>query len=546
MNNILQVSKLEPRITKEFKKLNVAAYARVSTKKELQETSFELQVAAYYDLIASNPLWNFVGIFADHGKSGTSTTNRKEFNNMIELAKLGEIDVIITKSVSRFTRDVVDGLTVIQDLRNIGIEIYFEKENISSLDSVFDMFLTIHTSVAEEESKQISSNVLWNYKNKMKNGLSTTSRLYGFKIINGEYFIIQKEAYAVKLIYELYLNGYKYIEIIEALEKQGYKTRNGNGKFTISSLKGILRNEKYAGDMLLQKTTVTKIGTRESVRNTTKDKYYVYDNHKPIIDKNTFNKVQLLINERNNKFNPSKSKRKSMKYSNYVYSLISRKFYKSKINHRNKSYQVELLEALDNNGKRVLEAENIYYRQIDDLLDAAANLLIAKQASFKKDVEFALQKKIEASKIDLLIESNTYSINELKAKRAEITRLSLNDSLTKDILIKIDDELKELNFKYSKLMFDKVMKYNYNKNYGIIRKNIKQSITDENFDLKEIFKLVIAVDRENLILPLHLSNRNLDDIDLDTEASSKPVYTGTFNFKQTRLNLVVNWSIIII
>lgn len=95
-------------------------------------------------------------------------------------------------------------------------------------------------------------------------------------------------------------------------------------------------------------------------------------------------------------------------------------------------------------------------------------------------------------------------------------------------------------------MFDKVMKYNYNKNYGIIRKNIKQSITDENFDLKEIFKLVIAVDRETLILPLHLSNRNLDDIDLDTEASSKPVYIGTFNFKQTRLNLVVNWSIIII
>lgn len=138
------------------------------------------------------------------------------------------------------------------------------------------------------------------------------------------------------------------------------------------------------------------------------------------------------------------------------------------------------------------------------------------------------------------------SITKLISKRAEIINLSLNDSLTNNILIKLDDELKNLNYKRSKLMFDKVMKYNYSKNYIVLRKDIKQAIINKEFNLKEIFKIVIAVNREKLILPLHLSNRNLDDIDLIAAATSKPIYSRSFNFKQTRLNLVVNWSIIII
>lgn len=138
------------------------------------------------------------------------------------------------------------------------------------------------------------------------------------------------------------------------------------------------------------------------------------------------------------------------------------------------------------------------------------------------------------------------SITKLISKRAEIINLSLNDSLTNNILIKLDDELKNLNYKRSKLMFDKVMKYNYSKNYIVLRKDIKQAIINKEFDLKEMFKIVIAVNREKLILPLHLSNRNLDDIDLIAAATSKPIYSRSFNFKQTRLNLVVNWSIIII
>jgi len=546
MNSEVFVSKIKAKKDLTFDKLNVAAYARVSTKKDLQESSFELQVATYYEYITSNPLWNFSGIFADYGKSGTSTTARKEFNNMIDLARLGEIDIIITKSVSRFTRDVVDGLKIIRELRKINIEIYFEKENMSSLDPVFDMFLTIHTSIAEEESKQISSNVLWNYKKKMQQGLSTTSRLYGFKIIDGNYYIVASEAEAIKIIYKQYLEGKKYIDIINYLEVNGYKTRNGKSKFTISGLKGILRNEKYAGDMLLQKTTVKKIGTRRSVKNTTKQKYYVYNNHEPIIDKETFNKVKDLIEKRNKKFNPSNSKKVPMLYSNYVYSLITDKYYKSKINHRNTSYEIKLLEALDNNGNRVLDAKNIYYRQIDELLLAAASSLISKLPILKKDILEIMNSKIKASNIDLELESNLHAINELKGKRAEVSGLTLDDTLTNKILINIENEIKDLNMKRASLMYKRVMKYDYSKNIGMLRKRLQEAALNDNYDLKNIFKLVIAKDRENLILPIHLSNRNINEIDLKVESESPPLYKGSFKFIQTRLKLNINWSIIII
>ena len=179
--NIQKVNTVKAIPDLNLKKKNVCAYARVSTKKELQESSFELQVATYYKMITENPLWNFSGVFADYGKSGTSTNKRAEFNKMIQLAELGEIDMIITKSVSRFTRDIIDGLRIIQYLRARNIEVFFEKENISSLDSVFDMFLSIYTSVAEEESRGISSNVNWQYDKKVNSGSSTTSKLYGYQ-----------------------------------------------------------------------------------------------------------------------------------------------------------------------------------------------------------------------------------------------------------------------------------------------------------------------------------------------------------------------------
>ena len=459
-----------------LKKKNVCAYARVSTKKELQESSFELQVATYYKMIMDNPLWNFSGVFADYGKSGTSTKKRGEFNKMMQLAELGEIDMIITKSVSRFTRDIIDGLTIIQELRKKNIEVFFEKENISSLDSVFDMFLSIYTSVAEEESKGISSNVNWQYNKKVNAGLSTTSKLYGFNIINGEFYINESEAPAVKLMFEMYLNGKTYNEIIDEVERHGYKTRNNRPRFSNTGVREILKNEKYVGDMIIRKTTVSKIGTRHSVPNTTKDKAIVTNNHIGIVSRETFDAVQKEINLRNKKFNPNGTTLVENKYTNYVYSAITKRYYKTKTNHRNTKYEIKLLEMIDPNYNRLLDVKNLYYRQIDEVLEIAHNTLLKNIRNLKDVILSELKNKQVASQINKQIELNTNQILELQTKRGQINGLCVDDELKKEMDNEILKQLHELELQEANLRFENIMNYDYERNYPLIKNYIDASI----------------------------------------------------------------------
>lgn len=540
--NIQKVNTVKAIPDLNLKKKNVCAYARVSTKKELQESSFELQVATYYKMITENPLWNFSGVFADYGKSGTSTNKRAEFNKMIQLAELGEIDMIITKSVSRFTRDIIDGLRIIQYLRARNIEVFFEKENISSLDSVFDMFLSIYTSVAEEESRGISSNVNWQYDKKVNSGSSTTSKLYGYNIVNGEFHINENEAPAVRLMFEMYLSNKTYNEIIDEVEKQGYKTSQGKSRFSPSGVRDILRNEKYCGDMMIRKTTVTKVGTRHSVPNTTKDKALVTNNHIGIVSKELFAQVKTMIDERNNLYNPNNTNKTELKYSNYVFSTIANKYYKSKTNHRNTKYEVKLLEIVDKNYNRLLDAKNIYYRQIDELLEIGYNTLKKNLKELKHLITNDLNIKTKAAQIDLRLESNTNQTLELKAKHAQITGLSLDDNLKTELQDEVIKKLQQLEINEANLRFEKIMKFDYSRNLPLLLRRL----TTSNVDHKEIFNKVIAVNRENLILCIHLTNRNIDEIDLNVELANIPLFKGNFEYIQSRLLLNVNWRIIII
>lgn len=539
MNNVT-VTKIKTFNDFNIKKKNVAAYVRVSTKKQLQESSFEVQVAAYYKMITENPSWNFSGVFADFGKSGTSINKRIEFNKMIELARLGEIDMIFTKSVSRFTRDIVDGLKTIQELRALNVEIFFEKENISSIDPVFDMFLTIYTSVAEEESKQISSNVNWIYTKKVKEGLVTTPKLYGYIIKDGKFYINPKEAPAVRLIYEMYLNGYKYKDIVHEVHASGFR------KFSPTAIREILRNEKYVGDMELRKTTVTDIGSRSSKPNTTKDKAYVTNNHEGIVDRDTFNRVQKVINDRKIKYAPINPKVRENKYANYIFSPITDKYYKTKVNHRNTKYEVMLLEMLKHDYNRAIDVKNIYYRQIDEVLDIAYDTLKKNKSNLKELIFNELDTKTKALNLDSKLESYTTSINELKAKRAQVKAQGLSNNLTSDLNNKITKDIKDLKIKQANIRFNKILKYDYSKNYSLLRAHLRKLESSNDINLKNLFKVVIAKDRDDLLLCIKLSNRNFNDIDLKNEVNNTPIFKGTFKFIQTRLKLDVNWSIIII
>lgn len=178
-------------------------------------------------------------------------------------------------------------------------------------------------------------------------------------------------------------------------------------------------------------------------------------------------------------------------------------------------------------------------------MKVASKQLISKQTSIKKDIIEMMNTKINASNIVYKIESNMSESNDLKVKRAEITGLSLDTSLTNELTIKIENELKDLKFERSKLMFEKVMVYDYSKKYSVLKKMLLDASRTDDFDFKELFKMVIAIDRETFVLPLHLSNRNIKDVIISDEIKSPPLFSGTFEFKQTRLNLDIKWSIII-
>lgn len=530
-----------------IKKSQVAVYARVSTMKELQKSSFELQVSTYHKEVTSNPLWEFAGVFADYGKSGTNVTHRKEFNKMMELARLGRIDIILTKSISRFTRDTVSGLKSIHELRDLGVEVKFEKENISTNDTAFDFFLSVYSSVAEEESRINSSNVLWSYKKKMSNGGNTTPRMYGYLIDKfGNFIIDEVQASAVRIIFNHYLDGKSLSEIIKTLHEKGYKTLNGAEYFSVGTLNRILRNEKYAGDMLLQKTTVTKIGTRNSVPNKTKTMYYVTDNHDPIVSKEVFKRTQEMIKQRADKYYKKASNKTELEYANYVYSIIGQKFYKSKINHRNTKHEIKLLEVLDNNRNRILDAKNIYYRQIDIALENAASELVKTIKTIKFDIEYELEYKVNEAGIIIEIESLTREINTLNSDLSSIEKSAITSDAQKQIKASLSQKLNDANEKLLKLKYQMLMRYTYEKNIPLLMSKLRGLKNKEDFDLKEIFNLIIAKDRDDLLLCIHLSNRNIDEIDLSGELDNKPLLNGTFNFIQTRLNIDVKWQIIII
>lgn len=285
----------------DIKKKKVAAYARVSTDSDDQIHSFKSQIDEYTKKITSNPNWEFVGMYSDEGITGTSLKCRDGFNAMVKEAKAGGIDLILVKSVSRFGRNTVDLLSTIRELRNIGVEIIFEKEGISSLDTKTDMILTFHSSIAQEESKNISDNVKWAIKKKMKEGnwsISTAKFLGYTKDENGNLIIDEEQAEVVRAIFNLYLANKSIKEIIDFLEGCHYLTGSGKEKWNRQNIMQILQNEKYKGDLILQKTVVIDYLSHESKSNKDgkyADMWLVKNHHPAIISREAFDLVQNII-----------------------------------------------------------------------------------------------------------------------------------------------------------------------------------------------------------------------------------------------------------
>ncbi len=276
-------------------KLRVAAYCRVSTNHDEQESSLEAQISYYEKLITEHKGWQLVKIYAERA-SGTQLKKRPEFMKMLKACKSGKIDLIMTKSISRFGRNTLDTLKTLYELFNSGVKVYFEKENLNNYDKEMRVMMGIYAGFAQEESKNMSDNIKWGIRERMREGkvcLNCTRFLGYDKDENGRLVIVESEAVFVRKIFDLYLNGWGVRKIKKYLEENGIKTVTGKDVWSTSTIDRILSNEKYVGDVLMQKSFTEDFLTGKRKKNEGElDMYFIENNHEAIVSREIFEKVK--------------------------------------------------------------------------------------------------------------------------------------------------------------------------------------------------------------------------------------------------------------
>lgn len=283
-------------------KLRMAAYCRVSTDNDEQLLSYENQVRYYTNYINESHQYVMADIYADEGISATNTKKRESFNRMIRDCRKGNIDVIITKSISRFARNTLDCLNYVRELKELGVGVIFEKENINTLDAKGEVLLTILSSLAQDESRSISENSQWGIRRRFENGQfrMSTKRFLGYDADeNGKLVINREQAIIVQRIYEEYLSGKTAEHIKRIFESEGVINWDGRAKWEASTIKSILKNEKYKGDAILQKTYTVDFLSKKRAKNKGEiQQYLIEENHDPIIDPLIWEAVQLETERR--------------------------------------------------------------------------------------------------------------------------------------------------------------------------------------------------------------------------------------------------------
>ena len=295
-----RIIKLQQNALPTVAKQKVAAYVRVSEQSEDLLRSYARQVDYYKKLITSNPEWEFAGVFADKGISGTLIEKRDSFNEMLDECNKGNIDIILTKSISRFARNTVDLLETVRHLKNKDIEVRFEKENINSLSGDDELMLSILASFAQEESRSISENVKWGIGKKNEKGIiaSGMRRLFGYKPVDGEYVVVEKESEIVRRIFNMFNNGFTVPQICRILNSEGLKTQTGR-EFLDVNVDYLLKNEMYIGDRLTYKYYTENSLTHRCVRNHGEiEQLYIQGDHAAIVDEDVFYKAQEMMKKR--------------------------------------------------------------------------------------------------------------------------------------------------------------------------------------------------------------------------------------------------------
>lgn len=333
---------------------NVAAYARVSSAKDAMRHSLAAQISYYSGLIQSRPGWRYAGVFADDGLTGTKET-REGFQKLLEKCRAGEIDMVITKSISRFARNTVMLLNTVRELKGLGIDVYFEEQNIHSASSEGELMLTILASFAQEESLSASENQKWRIKKNFEEGKPWSGKLFGYHLVNGTFIMQPDEAAIVKRVFEEYLSGKGTEAIANGLNADGFTNRGG--KWYPSVIAHMLRNVDYTGNLLLQKTYREDHLTKRKRKNDgVLPQYFVEDAHEAIIDSYTFEAVQKEAERRLEKYKHENKGSEKYAFTGLIVCASCGRKYKRKKTHAG---PVWICPTFNSAGKTVCHSKQI-------------------------------------------------------------------------------------------------------------------------------------------------------------------------------------------
>ena len=321
-----------PKPTKLEQKKKVAAYARVSSGKDAMLHSLSAQVSYYSNLIQNHDDWLYVGVYADEAKTGTKDS-RDDFQRLIADCRVGKVDMVLTKSISRFARNTVTLLQTVREFKALGVDIYFEEQNIHTMSGDGELMITILASYAQEESRSASENQKWRIRKNFEEGMPWNGTMLGYSYEKGKYIVVPDEAALVKLIFEYYLDGLGYNAVAKRLNAEGYKTRNGKPWYHSTIMK-ILRNYTYTGNLLLQKTYRENHITKKTLVNRGElPMYHAENTHEAIISQETFDAVQSEIARRANRFKKSNMHKATYPFSGKLICSVCGKNYRRKVTH---------------------------------------------------------------------------------------------------------------------------------------------------------------------------------------------------------------------
>lgn len=383
MRKITKINKTPPQ---SLQRMRVAAYARVSSGKDAMLQSLSAQISYYSNYIQQRGDWEFAGVYADEAITGTKDT-RPEFQQMIADCRGGKIDRIITKSVTRFARNTVILLETVRELKLLGVDVFFEKENIHSISKDGEFILTLIASYAQEESRSASENQKWRIRKKFEQGLPTSKiDMYGYKMIDGTLYIVPEEAEVVRMIFADYLSGMGKNAIMKKLNAKGIPTRFGD-RWHYSGVLYVLSNEKYTGDMLLQKTFVADhIEKKKQINRGELPMYHVTNSHEAIIDKETFEKVQAEIKRRAAKYQAEVHPKRQYPFTEMIRCGQCGKRYRRKIAAAGSKYAkpVWICTTFNTYGKNVCPSQQIPEKILIQKTAEVLGLITFDEAIFAK------------------------------------------------------------------------------------------------------------------------------------------------------------------